>query len=71
MIDSDTFANLKNVKLLHTSKKVYPYQCKIPVKFLGKFESIIETKKKYTVGTVYVVKGKDSGCLLSLQTEKE
>ena len=71
VIDADTFANLKNVKLLRTSTKAYPYQSKIPVEFLGKFESIIETKKKCTVGTVYVVKGKDSGCLLSLQTAQE
>ena len=26
VIDSDTFANLHNVKLLHTSTKAYPYQ---------------------------------------------
>ena len=34
-------------------------------------EAIIETKKKCTVGTIYVVKGKGSGYLLSLQTAQE
>ena len=71
VIDSDTFAHLNNVKLLHTTTKAYPYQSKQPVNFLGKFETLIETKKKCTVGTIYVVKGKDSGCLLSLQTAQE
>ena len=71
VIDSDTFVNLHNIKLLHISTKGYPYQSKIPVDFLGKFETIIETKKKCTVGTIYVVKGKDSGCLLSLQIIQE
>ena len=49
VIDSDTFANLKHVKLLPTSTKAYPYQSKIPVDFLGKFETLIESKKECTV----------------------
>eukprot|EP00794_Sanderia_malayensis_P000736 gene736-biopygen16 len=71
VIDTETFAKMQNIKLMHTSTKAYPYQCEKPVEFLGKFEDLIETKKKCTVGTIYVVKGKASGCLLSLQTAQE
>ena len=71
VIDSDTFAHLQNVKLLHMSTKAYPYQSKIPVDFLGKVDTLIETKKKCTAGTIYVVNGKDSECILSLQTAQE
>ena len=70
MVDSDT-SKFVNLKLLLTSTKRYPYQSKIPVHFLGKFETIIEAKKKCTVGTIYIVKGKDSRCLLLLQTAQE
>ena len=71
VIDGETFAKLQNAKLLHTSTKAYPYQCKKPVDFLGKFEEVIETKKTCTVGTISVVKGKDSGCLHSLKIAQE
>ena len=42
-----------------------------PVDFLGKFEAVIETKRKYTVGVFYVADEYDSGYLLSLQTAQE
>ena len=48
-----------------------PTVTKTPVDFLGKFETVIETKGRYTVGVFYVVNEYDSGCLLSWQTAQE
>eukprot|EP00794_Sanderia_malayensis_P000683 gene683-biopygen1108 len=62
---------LPNIKLLRTNTKAYPYNSKQPVKFLGKFETEIETKKRITVGTIYVAEATDSGCLLSFKTAQD
>ena len=66
VIDRKTFQKLENVTLRNTNTQAYA-----PVDFLGKFETIIETKRKYTVGIFYVVNEYDSGCLLSSQTAQE
>ena len=71
MIDRKTFQKLKNVTLRNTNTQAYVYSNKTPVDFLGKFEAIIETKKRYTVGIFYVVSEYSSGCLLSSQTAQE
>ena len=57
--------------LRNTNTQSYAYSNKIPVDFLGKFETIIETNQRYTVGLFYVVNEYDSGCLLSSQTAQE
>ena len=71
VIDSDTYSKLNAVKLLRTKTKAYPYNSQQPVNFLGKFEAIIETSKKYTISNIYVVADRNSGCLLSLYTAQE
>ena len=71
VIDRKTFQKLKNVTLPNTSTQAYAYSNKTSVDFLGKFETVIETKGKYTVGVFYVVNEYDSGCLLSSQTAQE
>ena len=42
-----------------------------PVKFLGKFEAVVETRKRLSVAMFYVVKGQNSGNLLSLATAQD
>ena len=71
VIDRKTFQKLENVTLRNTNTQAYAYSNKTPVDFLGKFETIIETKGRYTVGVFYVVNEYDSGCLLSSQTAQE
>ena len=71
VIDRKTFQKLENVTLRNTNTQAYAYSNKTPVDFLGKFETIIETKRRYTVGVFYVVNEYDSGCLLSSQTAQE
>ena len=68
VIDRKTLQKLENVTLRNTNTQAYAYSNKTPVDFLGKFETIIETKRRYTVGVFYVVNEYDSGCLLSSQT---
>ena len=69
--DRKTFQKLKNVTLRNTNPRAYAESNKTPVDFLGKFETVIETKRRYTVGVFYIVNEYDSGCLLSSQTEQE
>ena len=71
VIDRKTFQKLENVTLRNANTQAYAYSNKTPVGFLGKFETIIETKRRYTVGVFYVVNEYDSGYLLSSQTEQE
>ena len=71
VIDRKTFHKLKNVTLPNTNTHAYAYSNKTPVDLLGKFEAVIETKRRYTVGVFYVVSEYDSGCLLSSQTAQE
>ena len=71
VIDRKTFQKLKNMTLRNTNTQAYACSNKTPVDFLGKFETVIETKWRYTVGVFYVVNEYDSGCLLSSQTAQE
>ena len=71
VIDRKTFQKLENVTLRNTNTQAYAYSNKTPVDFLGKFETIIEIKRRYTVGVFYVVNEYDSACLLSSQTAQE
>ena len=47
------------------------YNNKDPVTFHGKFTSVIESKYALSVGEVFVIKSKRSGCLLSFNTAQE
>ena len=71
VIDEDTFSKLGKVQLSKSKVKAYTYGSRVPVKFHGKFETVIESKKSLTAGEIYVVKEKNSGCLLSLKTAEE
>ena len=41
------------------------------MKFIGKFETTVETRKRIAVATFYVAKTIDSGNLISLTTAQE
>jgi hypothetical protein len=62
---------MKDVKLTRTNMKAFAYSKKSPVEFVGKFEALIETKKRMSVATFFVVKEKHCGNLLSLNTAQE
>ena len=62
---------MKGIKLLQTKVKAYPYNTTKPVQFLGKFESLIQTKSRYAVATFFVLKQENIGCLLSASTAQE
>ena len=73
VLDHRTFDQMTNINLQPTNVKAYAYNTTIPVKFLGKFEAAIETKRRYAVATFYVVQNAKStgGCLLSSSTAQE
>ena len=62
---------MKDVKLTRTNMKAYAYSKTAPVEFVGKFDATIETKKRMSVATFFVVKAKHCGNLLSLNTAQE
>ena len=71
VIDRDTFNKMQDVTLNRTNTKAFAYSTKSPVEFLGKFETVIETRKRMTVATLYVAKGKNCCNLLSLSTAQD
>ena len=50
---------------------MFAYNQSEPVNFLDKFEDAMETRKRMTVATFYVVKGQNSRDLLSLSTAQD
>ena len=62
---------MKDINLTRTNMKAFAYSKATPVEFIGKFEATIETKKRMSVATFFVVKGKNCGNLLSLNTAQE
>ncbi|CAB3991765.1 PREDICTED: uncharacterized protein LOC107336737 [Paramuricea clavata] len=71
VIDEQTFSKMDGVKLKQTNTKAFRYNTTQPVKFLGKFEAVVETRKRLSVAMFYVVKGQNSGKLLSLATAQD
>ena len=71
VIDRDTFNKMQDVTLNRTNTKAFAYNTKSPVEFIGKFESVIETRKRISVATFYVAKGANCGNLLSLSTAQD
>ena len=53
VIDYNTFEKMKDVKLTRTNMKAFAYSKKSPVEFIGKFEALIETKKRMSVATFF------------------
>ena len=70
VIDQDTFKKLQGIKLKLTNVKAYPYNFDKPVEMAGKFDALVETKRRYTATTFYVTRN-SGGCLLSSKTAQE
>ena len=71
VIDRETYNKIQGMKLSCTNTKAFAYNTNSPVEFLGKFEAMIETRKRMTVATFYVAKGESCRNLLSLNTAQE
>ena len=71
VIDQKTYLKLCDVHLKPTQTRAFAYNQSEPVYFMGKFDAVIETKKRMSVATFYVVKGQNSGNLLSLSTAQD
>ena len=63
--------NSKNAELKSTKIKAFSYDSTKPVEFLGKLEAVIETRKRMTLATFYVVRAQNSGNLLCADTAQE
>ncbi len=70
VIDWETFKKINSVHLEPTTVKAFAFNSSEPVKLAGKFETVLETQKRYAVATVYVTQGK-GGCLLSATSAQE
>ena len=66
VIDHGTFSKMQNIALTRTKTKAFAYDTTSPVEFVGKFDAVIETKKRISVATFYVTKAENCGNLLSL-----
>ena len=71
VVDQNTYKNMVGIKLEKTKVKAFAYCAKTPVKFLGKFEATIETRKRMSVATFYVAETPSGGNLISLITAQE
>jgi hypothetical protein len=71
VIDKSTFSKIDGVHLKKTSIKAFAYMSDTPVRFIGKFEAIVETRKRVAVATFYVASKEDSGNLISSSTAQE
>ena len=71
LLNKSTYDNLKKVTLKKTSMRVYPYNSRIPLKLLGKFDATVESKWKVDVIPFYVVDGEnDPGNILGLKASE-
>jgi len=70
-MDQETFLKLKGISLHKTNVKAYTYNATKPVRFLGKFDALVETRRRCTTCTFYVVSNHNSGCLLSSHTAQD
>ena len=61
---------MKGVELEKTKVRAYAYNSKTPMQMQGKFEALIETKKRFAVATFYVTED-NGGCLLSSSTAQD
>ena len=71
VIDKETFAKLPEIELENTKTRAFAYDTSKPVKYIGKFDAVIETRKRYAVATFYVVNNKASGNFISADTAQE
>ena len=71
VIDRSSFSHMSDVALAHTKTKAFAYNSSQPVHFVGKFQALVQTKKRYTVATFFVVNDENSGNLMSAHTAQE
>ena len=68
VIDKETFAKLPAITLEKTTTRAFAYDNNKPVTFIGKFDALVETRKRYAIATFYVVNNNTSGNLISADT---
>ena len=72
VIDEETYGKLGEVTLKKAVDcKAYTYNSDVPVKFRGKFKTVLESKHAIVPADVYVIQGKRAGCLLSSDTAQD
>ena len=71
VIDYKTYEQMRGTELRKTHIKAFAYNAKEPVKFKGKFDAVIETRKRVAVATFYVPQTPDGGNLISATTAQE
>ena len=70
ILDEVTFGKLRTkAKLSRTKKKIFPFGSNKPLPLVGKCSCEVETEKKFSVETFFIVKG-TSGCLVCWQTSQ-
>ncbi len=71
VVDRSTYDKMAGVKLEKTKVRAFTYSAETPVKFIGKFVSTIETRKRMAAATFYVAETPCSGNLISSTTAQE
>ena len=71
VIDKETFAKLPEIQLEQMKTRAFAYDNDKPVRFIGKFDAVLEMRKQYAVATFYVVNNNTSGNLISADTAQE
>ena len=59
VMDKETFAKLPPNTLEKTTIRAFAYDNDKPVTFIGKFDTPVETRKRYAIATFYVVNHRD------------
>ena len=59
---------MSDVLLAHIKTKAFEYNSSQPMHFIGKFQVLVQEKKRYTVATFFVVNDDNSGNLMSAHT---
>ena len=71
VIDKETFAKLPEIQLEQAKTRAFAYDNDKPVRIIGKFDAVLEKRKRYTVATFYVFNNNTSGNLISADTAQE
>ena len=71
VIGQETFTKMVRPNIKKTSIKAFAFDAESPVRFVGKFEATIETRKPIAVATFYVTKTATSGNLISASTAQD
>ena len=71
VIDQTTYSKMDGVNLKQTNIKAFAYNATEPVKFQGKLETVIETRKRIAVTTFYVAQTSNCSNLISATTAQD